>query len=280
MKLTRGGILLLVPGVIVFTLLLIAPIGTVFNESFKVFIPGRIGSAEGSPYTLINYLELAKPAYVGYFLLTFRLGLIAAILALLVAYPIAYFVARMRSGALRTLSVGFLITMMFLSALVRVYSLELTFGSVGALKPVISAFGFSTHSRTYLQWLVIGGLLHFIIPMAALTLVGTIQNVNPRLAEAAQALGAPAWKAHLTVTVPLSLKGILSAFLITYTLSISAFVVPMVLGKGKVLFVSNLIFSRFSELANYPSGSAISVIMLVASLLIIYVVSRVAMQRW
>ena len=56
----------------------------------------------------------------------------------------------------------------------------------------------------------------------------------------------------MTVTVPLSSRGILSAFLISYTLCISAFVVPMVLGKGKVLFVSNLIYNRFSEIANYP----------------------------
>ena len=56
--------------------------------------------------------------------------------------------------------------------------------------------------------------------------------------------------------------------------------VPMILGKGKVLFVSNLIYSRFSELANYPSGSAISVVMLIVSLLIIYVVSRLAARNW
>ena len=138
----------------------------------------------------------------------------------------------------------------------------------------------STNSRGYIECLVVAGLLHFIIPMAALTLIGTIQNLNPRLVEAAQALGAARWKAHLTVTIPLSARGILSAFLISYTLSISAFVVPMVLGKGKILFVSNLIYSRFSEVANYPSGSAISISLLVISLTIVYVVSRVAAPRW
>ena len=78
----------------------------------------------------------------------------------------------------------------------------------------------------------------------------------------------------------MSARGILSAFLIGYTLSISAFVVPMILGRGKLLFVSNLIYSRFSEIANYPSGSAISIVMLMLSLIIIYVVSRVAAARW
>lgn len=280
MKLTRGGIVLLIPAVAVFAALLVGPIAIVFNESFKEYVPGRIGSATDAPYTLTNYFELIEPAYGGFFLGTFQLGLFAAVIALLVGFPIAYFVARMPTGWLRKLSVGFLICMMFLSGLVRVYSLELTFGSVGALRPVLRFLELSPLSRGYIECLVVAGLLHFIVPMATLTLVGTIQNVNPRLAEAAQALGAPRWKAHLTVTVPLCMQGILSAFLITYTLSISAFVVPMILGKGKVVFVSNLIFSRFSEVANYPSGAAISVIMLVASMLIIYVISRFAVKRW
>ena len=61
---------------------------------------------------------------------------------------------------------------------------------------------------------------------------------------------------------------------------ISAFVVPMILGKGKVLFVSNLIYARFSEIANYPSGSAVSIAMLVMSLAIIYGITRMVAARW
>lgn len=280
MKLTRGGALLLVPVWAVFVVLLLGPLSIMLNESFKVFEPGRIGSATDAPYTLANYAELVEPTYAGYFLGTFQLGLFAAAIALIVGFPIAYFAARTRTQWLRKLIVGFLICMMFLSGLVRVYSLELTFGSVGVLRPVLNFLGISPLSREYLEALVVAGLLHFIIPMATLTLIGTIQNINPRLTEAAQALGASRWKAHLTVTVPLSLRGILSAFLMIYTLSVSAFVVPMVLGKGKVLFVSNLIFTRFSEVANYPSGAAISVIMLVVSMLIIYAISWIAIQRW
>ena len=280
MKLSRTAFLLLVPAIVVFVGLLVLPVGGILGESFKLFVPGRVGSAADAPYTLVNYLELLQPTYVGYFFTTFRLAAIAAILALLVGFPIAYCVARTRSRRIRNVAIALLITMMFLSALVRVYSLELTFGTVGAMMPVLRFFEISTNSRAYIQWLVVAGLLHFIVPMAALTLIGTIQNVNPRLVEAAQALGALRWKAHLTITVPLSVRGILSAFLICYTLSISAFVVPMVLGKGKVLFVSNLIYRRFSEVANYPSGSAISITLLVLSLVIVYLVSRVASQRW
>ena len=276
MKLKRGALLMLLPAIAAFLVLLVLPITTVLNESVRVFVPGRIGSAADAPFTLQNYTELLSGAYVGYFVQTFWLGLVAALIALMVAFPMAYFVARQRSARIRRLAIAGLVGMMFLGALVRVYALELTFGSTGLLQPLLAMVGASANSRTFVEFLVILGLLHYAVPMSALVLIGTIQNLNPRLTEAAQALGAPRWKAHLTVTLPLSRNGLLSAFLVSYTLGISAFVIPWILGKGKVLFVSNLIYSRFSEVANYPSGAALSIVMLVLSLIVVYVISRAA----
>ena len=92
---------------------------------------------------------------------------------------------------------------------------------------------------------IVFGLLHCLIPMAAIVLLAPLQALNPRLVEAAKVLGAPTWKAHATITLPLSARGLLAAFMLCFTFSISAFVIPMVLGKGRVLFVSNLIYSRF-----------------------------------
>jgi len=280
MKANRTAIYLLVPTVAVFSILLVLPLVNILQESFRVFVPGRVGSAADAPLTFANYAELGRSAYFFFFYDTLRIGLVATFIGLSIGYPIAYHVARLRASRVRRLWVGFLIAMMFLSVLVRVYSIALTFGPVGFLRQITAFVGLDSSGPTVTEALVIFGLLHYLIPISALTLVGTIQNVNPRLAEAAQALGAARWYAHLTITIPLSMRGILSAFLICYTLCISAFVIPMVLGKGRILFVSNLIFSRFSEVSNYPSGSAISILMLVLSLMLIYLVSRVASARW
>ena len=70
---------------------------------------------------------------------------------------------------------------MFLSVLVRTYALELTFGAAGPLRPLLLALGISPNGRGYIEILVGAGLLHYIIPMSTLTLLGTIQNVDPRL---------------------------------------------------------------------------------------------------
>ena len=280
MKTNRGTLLLLIPGLGLFLLLLVLPLANVVEESFRLFEPGRIGAAKDAPYTLFNYAELIEPAYLSYLLETFRFGFVSSFIALVIAFPIAYTVARQRSALLRKLSIGFLIGMMFLSTLVRVYAIQLTFGPTGYARLIASLLDISPNGRFYTEMVVTLGLLHYLIPISAITLLGTIQNVNPRLSEAAQVLGASRLKSHLTITVPLCVPGLLSAFLICFTLCLSAFVVPMILGKGKVLFISNLIYARFSEIANYPSGSAVAIIMLAVSLLTIYVFTRVVSARW
>ena len=195
---------------------------------------------------------------------------------LAVSYPLAWYIVRKFSPRARVLAIGFLIALILLSMLVRTYAVELTFGSVGVFRPALRALGIAPTGGWYIQLLVGAGLLHYIIPLSTVTLLGTVQNVDPRLVDAAQSLGAPAWRAHATVTLPLSRPGLVVAFLVAFTFSISAFVIPMVLGKGRVLFLSNTIYNRFSEIANYPSGAAISVVMLVVSLLAVTLVSLLA----
>jgi putative spermidine/putrescine transport system permease protein len=271
---------LLWPALLLLALLLVVPLVILLDESFRQYVPGRVGSASDLPLTMQNYAELISPAYVGFFVETFRLGLIATILALALGYPIAFRVARMPSGIGRRAWITFLVAMLFLSAVARVYAVALAFGPVGLLPPIARLLGTNPNSGTMTQAIVVLGLLHYLVPIAALSLIGTIQNISPRLIDAAQALGASRTVAHLTITLPLSARGIASAALICLTLCLSSFVIPMVLGKGRVLFVANLIYTRFSEVADYPSGAAISLVMLVLSLAIIFGVMRVTEARW
>ena len=206
--------------------------------------------------------------------------MIATMLALIAGYPIAYFIARRRSGMLRTVLIAFLICMLFLGIIVRVYSLALTFGPVGILHPVAQFLGLRQNDVLLIEATVILGLMHNLIPIIALTLMGTIHNVDPMLEDAAQSLGAPRWKAFFVITAVLSMRGIISSFLLAYALAISSFVVPMVLGKGIVVFATNLIYERFSEVADFPGGAAISVIMLLFSVIIVYGVLRLITWRF
>jgi putative spermidine/putrescine transport system permease protein len=277
---TRTAFLLLAPAGFVFLVFFLLPVAELFLESVKLFVPGRVGSVEDAPFSLNNYGELLSRAFGGVLLETFRISAGASLVALIAAFPLAYLMVRVFGKGLRTAAIGLLIALMFLSVLVRTYALELTFGAVGPAREILLALGISPSSRTYIEFMVGAGLLHYAIPISALTLLGTVQNIDPRLTEAAQSLGAPAWRAHMTVTLPLSGRGLVAAFLFSFTFSISAFVIPMILGRGRVLFVSNLIYNRFSEIANYPSGAAISIVMFLLSLMTVYLISRLAEQRW
>jgi len=276
---TRGTLLLLAPALLVLIGIFAAPIVDLAMESFRLFVPGRIGSAADSPFTLDNYLELASPSFAGVLIETFRISIGASLVGLLIAFPIAYGIVRRFSKRWRVACIGLMIMLVLLSMLVRTYALELTFGSVGIFRPLLNLLGIAPTSRWYIETLVGAGLLHAVIPISVLTLMGTVQNLDPRLVDAAQSLGAPAWRAHLSITLPLSLPALVSSFLVSLTFSISAFVIPMVLGKGRVLFMSNVIYTRFSDVANYPSGAAVSITMLILSLIVVYLVTLVQHSR-
>ncbi|MBC8037955.1 MAG: ABC transporter permease [Rhizobiales bacterium] len=280
MKPGRGSLPLLLPAGAVYLGFFFLPMAGLFIESFRLYVPGSIGSAADAPFTLNNYRELLTPAFAGFFFETLRISLLASLAGLVFSFPLAYWITRRVSPHWRAIAIGLFVTLMFLSVLVRTYALELTFGAVGPLRPLLLSLGISPNGRAYIEVLVGAGLLHYIVPMATLTLLGTIQNVDPRLFDAAQALGAPGWKAHLNITLPLCMRGLLAAFLFAFTFSISAFVIPMILGKGRVLFISNLIYNRFSEIANYPSGAAVSMVLFFVALSIIYVTSRQVAKRW
>lgn len=268
--------ILLAPGAAVYLSFFFVPLAGLFLESLRQFTPGSVGSSAQAPLTLANYAELLTPSFAGFFLDTMRISLLASFTGIVLAFPLAYWITRRLSPRGREIAIGLFVTLMFLSVLVRTYALELTLGAAGPLRPLLIAMGISPNSRGYIELLVAGGLLHYIVPMATLTLLATVQNVDPRLVDAAQTLGAPGWKAHLTITLPLCAPGILAAFLFAFTFSISAFVIPMILGKGRVQFISNLVYNRFSEIADYPSGAAISIVLFVVALATVYLMSRAA----
>jgi ABC-type spermidine/putrescine transport system permease subunit I len=199
----RRSVYLFIPIVVVFTGLFLLPMTGLLVESFRLYVPGSVGSAANAPFTLANYAELITPAFAGFFFETIRIGFLASLLGIIFAFPLAYWMTRNVSPRWRAIAVGFFVTLMFLSVLVRTYALELTFGAAGPLRPILLSLGISPNSRGYIETLVGAGLLHYIVPMATLTLLGTIQNVDPRLFDAAQALGATRWKAHLSITLPL-----------------------------------------------------------------------------
>ncbi len=275
----RGMALLLLPASAVLLAGFVLPLADLATQSIRQFTPGRVGVIADAPFTIDNYRELLNGAFADVLLTTFWIGASAAAISLIIAFPLAYGIVRRFSPRWRTLTLGVMITLVLSSILVKTYAIELTFGSVGIARPLLLLLGIAPNGRGTIDAVVIAGLVHAIVPVAVLTLIGAIQSIDPRLIDAAQSLGAPAWKAHLTVTLPLGAPALVSSFLVSLTFAISAFVIPMVLGRGRVLFMSNIIYTRFSDIANYPSGAAVSLAMLAVSMAVIAAVSLVQSRR-
>ena len=254
-------------------ILFIGPLGLMAYESFNLSVPGRV-TASGV-LTFANYKNLLSAGYVRYLADTFYLSLIAALVALFVSYPAAYLIANTANTLLRKSIIAALICYLFTSALVKVYSMVLFFGPVGFQSVLTTALSVSPNSRLWAQVVVAVGLFQAVLPIAILTLIGTLQNIPRSLGEAALSLGATRLEKHVKVIVPLAVPGLVSAFLLLFAMSISSFITPLVLGRGQVFFLTNLIYSRFSEVADFPSGAAIGVTVLAISLFVVFGVTHV-----
>ena len=135
---------------------------------------GCIGSVHDAPLTLGNYADLVRPAYAGYFADTFGFSLVATLLALLLAYPIGYRVAREARPRVRRAWIAFLVVMLFLSILIRVYSVSLAVGPAGFGRGLSNLLGLTLNSRGYAEISVVLGLLHCLVPMAVIVLLAPL----------------------------------------------------------------------------------------------------------
>jgi ABC-type spermidine/putrescine transport system permease subunit I len=258
---------LAIPALVLLICFFVAPLTVLLVESFRTFVPGRIMSSP--EFTLENYAKLLQPAFIGFFLDTFRLSVIACFISLVIAVVFASFVSRQPRGAIRTFYIALLIGMLFVSGMVRVYGLSLSLGTAGLFGLLREWLGVARNSITLLEANVIIGIIHYTTPVMALTLLGTFQNIDPRLEDAAQVLGATRYRAMFDTTLALAVPGLTAAFFLGYAMAISAFTIPVFLGNGIVVSVTMLIFQRFSEIPNFPFGAAISVTLLASSLLIV-----------
>lgn len=256
-----------VPPLVAVLGLLVLPLALVAVMSTRRPAPGFAGGIAGEyVFTLENYAVFLDTAYLRYLGDTLWLSLVATTIAAAAAYPMASWLATAPSSRQRKLAIGALMVILYASAVVKVYGVALAFGPTG-LRPLLAAFwGVGLNNRLVTSTVVVVGLVNFLVPIATLMMVGPLQQVNPALSAAAQSLGANRMTTHLTVILPLCLPGVAQVFMLTYASAISAFVIPLILGRGQVNFLSNLVYARFSEVSDFPGGAALSMLLLAITL--------------
>lgn len=284
-SLGRNGIhlALVLPGALCGLIFICLPLGFLLYQSILSHNPGEIGAAADSGLTAKNYGIVLSRTYLPYFWDTLRISAVSASAAVAVSALIAFRIARTASSFKRKALITFMLGLIFLSVLVRVYAISLTFGIGGPLASFLRLLGFNVNSRSYAEFMVVLGFLHFLIPVTTLILVSTFQQIPASLYEAACSLGAPRWKAHWDTTLRQAAAGLYSALIVAFSMAASSFVIPLILGQGKVQFLANLSYIRFGEIADYPGGAAFAIVLLAVSLVIVGVlgqaVKRIAGER-
>jgi ABC-type spermidine/putrescine transport system permease subunit I len=234
-----------------------------------------------SQLTLDNYRFLfTRPLYLEVFARTFAVGLSVAALDVLLGYPLAYFLVRTRSrfkGLLIALSLAPLLA----SVVVRTYGWYI----------ILNRFGFANDALLALRVIddriafmpstgaIIVGLAHALLPYAVLTIMGSLNGINPHFESAAMSLGANRTRTFLHVVLPLSIPGVAGAFLIVFSIAISAYATPAILGGPATLVAATAIYNFIIQLLDWSLGSALAVILIASSLLLLYAAGRLGTRR-
>ncbi len=257
--LTRfGPAALWLPGVAFMVAFFLVPVGWIVAQS--VLDPG---------FTLKFYERLASaPEYALVLWISLKIGLISTLFTMLAAYPVAYLLVVAELTA-RSIMMAFILLPFWTNILVRCYAWMLVLQTKGLVNTaLIDWFGVVGSPLPLLFNLtgVIIGMVHYLLPIAILTLYAGLKTIDLRLVRAAQGLGANPVRAFLAVFLPLSLPTLRATTMLVFVLSLGFYVTPALLGGRTEITVAMLVSTYFSDVLNWGFGAALAVLLLAVTL--------------
>lgn len=277
----RGTFLgLSIPAAVALVAFLIAPLALMISISFRT----ELTSDVFGPFdpTLQHYEQVAAVGGYWQVLQTSAvMAFVVAVIATALAYPIAYFLA-FRAGPRAGLYLILLLVPFWTSYLLRVMAWKLMLGSNGVINEVLTGVGIIDEplkALLYNRNTVIVTLVYVWIPFATLPILAVLGRIDERLHDAAADLYASPFQQFRRVTLPLSLPGIAAAFLMVFIPTIGEYVTPLLVGGTAGIMYGNVIQDFFTKSANWPLGSALSVVMLVVTVALVVIGLRVIKPR-
>ena len=252
---------LLAPTSLWFLFMLILPLIVILVFSF-----GERATAGGyaGGFTFEHYANLSSRLKA--FQNTMTIAPLGTLVCLLVAYPLAYFLALRVSPKFRLILLVLVIVPFWTSLLVRTYAWIFILGGRG-IPTLLEFIGFEGVRLINTQWAVLIGIVYGYLPLMVFPIFVSLEKLDKNLLEASGDLGASPFKTFWQVTLPLSMPGIATGCMLVFILLMGEFLIPAFLGGGKVYFVGNALVDLFLQSRNWPFGAAISVT-LVAIMLI------------
>lgn len=219
--------------------------------------------------------------YTELFLKSFAYAAITTIVCLVIAYPLAMLIARSAKKH-RDLLVLLVILPFWSNFLIRVYAWMIILGPqsvfVGALNRVLGTIGIEPVTLLYTPFAVIVGLVYVHLPFMVLPLYANLEKHDPALLDAAQDLGANAWRRFWRVTFPLSLPGVYAGAALVFIPALGIFAIPDILGGTEGIMIGNVIKQQFLDTRDWPFGSVLSMVLTVMAVALAGLAAWVARQ--
>ena len=258
--------LLIAPAALTVIVLFVVPIGYVL-----------LLSVTDPTLSLDHYRRLfTVPLYANVMVNTFRTSLIVTGACLLLGYPLAYVMARRNDilGILLLVAVGLCFWTGFV---VRSYAWLVILGNKGPVTAIYVMAGLSKPPQLlFTSFSSTLGMIHILLPYMVLALYGVMRKIDPSYLRAAEGLGARPFVAFRYVFLPLSLPGVVNGALLVFTMCLGFYVTPILLGTPKDMMISQLINQQIEDLLAWGFASAIAVVLLACTLVLLALYNRVA----
>jgi putative spermidine/putrescine transport system permease protein len=223
----------------------------------------------------------ADPYYWSVVGTTLRLAAVVTVFSLLLGYPTAYAISKIQKPGWALAAYLILFAPILVSVVVRTYGWLLILSNTGVINFLLRALGVIREpvALIFNETGIIIAMVHILLPFMVFPILSVVGQLGPELKEAAGDLGATRWEAFRRVTLPLTMPGVVSGAQIVFTLTISAFVTPFLMGGGKVQILSGLIY-RDMEAVNLGFASVVSLVLLVLALVILAASNRVVQRAY
>ena len=264
--------MLLAPGLAWLAAFFLVPLGFLAYQSLQT---GTFDFGFQFTWEFYNYWD-AISRYREHLIRSFVYAGLATVIALVVAYPLAYWIA-FRGGRWKNLFLLLIIAPFFVTYLIRTLAWQTILADEGTIVGVLRDLHILEPDGRLLatSTAVVAGITYNFLPFMALPLYVALEQIDQRLIEAAQDLYASRWKAFLRVTLPLSLPGVFAGTLLTFIPAAGDFINAQLLGTPNQHMIGNVIQSKFLELIDYPAAAALSFVLMGFILVGVVAYSRV-----
>ena len=227
-------------------------------------------------FTLKNYLQILNPAYLQIFLKSLKLSGISTLLIILIGYPFGYYMARLSDTWKKRMMLLLLIPF-WTSSLIRLYGWIIIFRAGGPLNQILQALHLIDQPLKFLYTYpaVVLGMIYTLLPFMILAVYSSAEKMDWNLVEAARDLGASKFQAFITVTLKMTMPGLLTGVILTFVPSMGLFYIADILGGNKVVLIGSIIQEQLLKTHNWPFAAALSIVLMVLTLLLIRLYKKV-----